>query len=177
MIFTAIMRTYLHFKCFAKTAKNTYQLRRVYLSVHMKQLGPYWMDFGDSTYWGVLLKSVNMIQFWLKCDENNRHYTKINMSFILKYLTLPSFPMTTENWGCHGHKAMDISFINYTAVHELNKRRQHNFTNYIYDVTYSSSPRLLVIYVVFTNESLTINIMLRTFPFIGFTNLNSKRNE
>jgi hypothetical protein len=40
--------------------------------LHIKRLSSYWMDFHDSLHWGILLKSVDIVKFYLKLDKSNR---------------------------------------------------------------------------------------------------------
>jgi len=55
-----------------KVAKSDYITVFMYvcLSVCMEQLGFCWLEFCENLYYGVLLKSVIKIQFWLKLNKN-----------------------------------------------------------------------------------------------------------
>jgi hypothetical protein len=46
----------------------------------MQQLWSGWMDFHDIWYWGVLWKSVNRFQFWLKSDMRHTAWRPTHVS-------------------------------------------------------------------------------------------------
>ena len=62
-----------------KIAKNDYELRHVCpsarLSVPVQQLGSHWTEFHEILHLSIFRKSVEQIQFWLKSDKNNGHFT------------------------------------------------------------------------------------------------------
>jgi hypothetical protein len=45
------------------------------LSVRMEQLGAHWIEFHEILYLSIFWKSVVKIQFSLKSDKNNAHFT------------------------------------------------------------------------------------------------------
>jgi len=45
-------------------------------SVGTEQLGSQYTDIREILYWRFVLKSVDQIQFWLKSDKNNTHFTR-----------------------------------------------------------------------------------------------------
>jgi hypothetical protein len=83
--------------------------------------GFHWMNFRDSLYCGVVLKSADIIKFWLKSEKNNRHFTRRPKRIVWESVIVPPMLLTIVHWGCHGSEAMDNPFINFTAFHNLIK--------------------------------------------------------
>jgi hypothetical protein len=55
------------------------------MSVRMEQLCFHWADFHEIWYLSIFRKSVQKIQFWLKCNNNNRYFTR-RLKCIFLYL-------------------------------------------------------------------------------------------
>jgi hypothetical protein len=78
-------------------AKMPYYLRHIRLSVcpstRMYQRGSHWTDFRKILYWGLLRKSVEKLQIWLKSDKDIRHITWIPTYVLL----LPEIQILYKN--------------------------------------------------------------------------------
>jgi hypothetical protein len=54
-----------------------------YLSVRMQQFGPHWTDFYKTWHLNFLRQSVENIQFSLKSDKNNGHFSEDVFTFMI----------------------------------------------------------------------------------------------
>jgi hypothetical protein len=84
--------------------------------------------------WGFGVGLTTPYRKKLFCYENSQERTNMSTltqfnSFLyedpnvfLEYLALSTTLFMRAHWGYHGKEAMVIPFINFTAVHDLNKR-------------------------------------------------------
>lgn len=76
--YNTMFATFYYFLPFVRTlAKLGKATISFYLSgCPQEQLDSHWTNFYEVLYSGVLIKSVEHIQIWLKSDENKRHVTQ-----------------------------------------------------------------------------------------------------
>jgi hypothetical protein len=86
----------------------------------MKQLSSCWMDLRfciGKFYWYLSTKfssGYNQTKITNTLHKDPNAFFENNL--------LSSAPVMTAHWRCHGSEAMVIPFINFTTVHDLNKR-------------------------------------------------------
>lgn len=148
----------------------------------MKQFGFHWTDFRESLYRKVLLKLIDIYQFWLKLNENNRQLIREDLNaffFAVSHCNL-------FHWGehievCHENEAMATLFINIIEILNVNKRWRNNLKIYTYDECHMSSSSLK--YLSFSVDSIIcficttlseMSFILK--PFLCFWNVNSREN-
>jgi hypothetical protein len=93
----------------------------------VKQLDFRWIEFRPSFYLGVLLKSVVIIEFWLKSDKDNGQFMRKPNSVFESNSLFPT-TLTIVHWGCHGKETVAIPFIHFAPVCDLNKKHRHIIT-------------------------------------------------
>lgn len=51
----------------------------------MKQLENHWKEFHEVLCKAALIEFVDSFQFWVKLDENNAHYVKTSVHFVVHH--------------------------------------------------------------------------------------------
>jgi hypothetical protein len=83
----------------------------------------------DGFFWQFIRWNFTKIYQYNSVLVNNGHITlRPKCVFGSTLLSLSPTTFTRAHWGCHGNEAMVIPSINFTAVHDLDRRCHPNLT-------------------------------------------------